>query len=647
MSSTLRLLALRIRTHDGWQEPYNLDAPLVALVGPVDRGKSSMLDCVAFAFGRDIREFRGAVEIQLVEVEVTVRIGSGVYRLNRSRFPRSSEVEIFDASGTPEGSFGLKDRGEKQSLSDWILERLGMDDRISAVRLPGDRRLTFADDVFSYCYLVQQDIDRHIVRPQERDTERRVVLKLLLNLTTAEYERTSGAVRDLRNKIRRLRRNMDLIRGYVDSSDVTNVAVVEQRLVQLRGDESVADADLAALKSDARLSSSFADKLRTEVMKARISMADAEYDLDGLRWELGKSENALREIVEALAHLEERDGAASRDSYRLHQIEALCPACSSSVDRNLPGRCYLCAQDLPEFAIKNERRRLEKRREDEDVRKRGLLLKCESAFALAEGAKIELHRLNEALKAKLLEIPVSPRVDEIADAAARLAAIRREIEVLEKIRSSHSELQRRDKEIENCEKEEKELLEQLHLAEAELEPIARVIDNLNSDFRAVVDGMDLPHATGQARIDPSTLLPLVDEQNFGQRGGGARAAVSIGYSLALLTYALGNSISLLPGLLMIDSPQKNFGANEYDTALAHRVYSQFLDYVDARYGSRLNSLDRPYQLIVVDNHIPKDMRHRFMMHDLSNGFIRNLANPHRRPESTDVAGLWSDDMSEE
>jgi energy-coupling factor transporter ATP-binding protein EcfA2 len=111
MSTLLQIRYVRIRTDDGWQEPYDLDAPVVAIVGPVDSGKSSLLDCIAFALGRDTEEFRGAVHRFLREVEVGIRVSSGRYILTRTR-KASSHVTVFDAAGTLTGRFPVRDPGD-------------------------------------------------------------------------------------------------------------------------------------------------------------------------------------------------------------------------------------------------------------------------------------------------------------------------------------------------------------------------------------------------------------------------------------------------------------------------------------------------------------------------------------------------------
>jgi hypothetical protein len=54
---------MRLQTNLGWQEPYEMDSDVVIAQGPVDRGKTSLLDAIAFAFGRDVR-FRGGLHFQ-------------------------------------------------------------------------------------------------------------------------------------------------------------------------------------------------------------------------------------------------------------------------------------------------------------------------------------------------------------------------------------------------------------------------------------------------------------------------------------------------------------------------------------------------------------------------------------------------------
>jgi hypothetical protein len=103
MAVEFRIVSVRVRTHRGWQEPYDLDSAIVVVWGPVDTGKTSLLDSIAFAFGRDV-EFRGVVARELREVQVRVQVGSSEYELNRSCRTKST-VKVSDAAGTAVGKW--------------------------------------------------------------------------------------------------------------------------------------------------------------------------------------------------------------------------------------------------------------------------------------------------------------------------------------------------------------------------------------------------------------------------------------------------------------------------------------------------------------------------------------------------------------
>lgn len=227
---------------------------------------------------------------------------------------------------------------------------------------------------------------------------------------------------------------------------------------------------------------------------------------------------------------------------------------------------------------------------------------------------------------------LAPLVDDIASATARIREIDTKIDTLRRLEEQHDRLDEQSSYIKGLQDAQAMRRGKLG-SDFTLEPEEDVLAQLNTTFQNIVMNIGLPHATGRARLDPATLLPLVDEQTFSQRGGGARVAVSVAYSLALLTYTLEREFSQLPSLLMIDSPQKNFGANKDDKALSHRVYEQFLNNMAERHKLANSRFSRPFQLIIVDNDIPADIRRRVRIISFSreSGFIQNLSDPHSDP----------------
>jgi hypothetical protein len=104
-----------------------------------------------------------------------------------------------------------------------------------------------------------------------------------------------------------------------------------------------------------------------------------------------------------------------------------------------------------------------------------------------------------------------------------------------------------------------------------------------------------------SRIDPATYLPVVRNQPYGQLSSkGAIALVMVAWHLAVLRYALSPG-SLVPRLLMLDSPLSQVGHDATD--------EQFKDQqiVDAFYTFLLKlhrEQGSDFQVIIVDNRPP-------------------------------------------
>jgi hypothetical protein len=625
VAALLQVRYVRVRTAQGWQEPHDLDAPVVAIIGPADTGKSSLLDSAAFAMGRDAEGFRGVVDKHLREVEVGIRTRTGSYALRRSR-RNASAVEVVDGSGTRLGRFPVKDAGDSaQTISSWLLEQVDLDDAFSAVRLPGGRTLDFPTALLPYCYLNQWDIDRHIIQSPRMDSTRYRVLRLALNLTTVDYERLSAEIKDVDADIVRRRRRATEIELFLDGSAATHREALEEEIRVLRGQEAEAKAWLAQLQGRVGTATGSAERERSQARAAHEEVGEAESALNSARRRHRAAQDKADEWEAALQEIASQEEAAARIAVGPHTPEMFCGNCGSCLhDRTpAPGQCYVCRGPLPAH-----------RREAEQARIEGNLALAREEAGQWEAKVLEAEqraqRAFDDLRTATANFDnatwdgVTPYVYAITQAAAELARMRQELASLDRIQDAHSRLREQFDQIAGMEKDQAERRQRLSLDATKVTPLEEVIDHLNGIFRTIIAGIDLPNSTGKARIDSRTLLPLVDEQEFRKRGGGARAAVSIAYSLALLTFARERADARLPAFLMVDSPQKNLGSNKDDKGLSRRVYERFIDYMgeldaDQRFG-------RPFQVIIVDNDIPTDIARRMKVvrFDRDNGFIRDL-----------------------
>jgi hypothetical protein len=587
-----------------------------------------MLDCIAFAMGRDGDGFRGVVDHYLRVVEVGVRVRTGTYVLRRSRHSLS-HVEVLDASGTSLGPFLVRgDPSGGPTISTWLLQQVGLDDSFSVVRLAGDKRLDFATSLLSYCYLTQDDIDRHIILPSRMEESRLVALRLMLKLTTPQYEKLSGDIKMADNKIKGLQRRAEIIRTFLEDAESTRSGTLQDRIAVLREQEAEAKVALAGLEVEARGATSSFERERRLVDDARSENSDAEVKLDVIRRQrdraLGKVQD-LRDQVDALQQITE---ASQRARTKPRQLELCCPECGGILQeaKPQPGHCRMCKGPLPPHRVEAELGRVEHELQQAEHAADQLedQVKVADDRARASWASLKSARsqFDECSRGS-----VAPYADELADSRSHLARIQQELSSLDRIQDAHGRLRQKFDEVDQLQKEQEERRQRLYLSDSNVGHSEDVLIQLNAIFRKIIRVIELPNATGSARLDESTLLPLVDEQAFGKRGGGARSAVSIAYSLALLTYAREAADVDLPTLLMVDSPKKNFGSNADDSALARRLYIRFLDYMSELTRSVASARsDRPFQLIIVDNDIHRDIARRIKIvrFDRQRGFIQAL-----------------------
>lgn len=635
MGKTLRIHELTIKDHRGWQGAYNLSGRLVGITGPIDRGKTSMVDCIGFVLGRTTH-FRGAVHDRVEAVRLELRIGEGTYRLERSR-RNPARVKISDHIGDHLGAFSVKSSTDEQSLSSWLLERLQLDDAFASVRPTSNRTLGFATDLLPYLHIRQEDIDRFIVRPHSGtdDAARIAVAKMLLRLTSPEYERLSAWAHDKNNVIERKTDKIKELRTFLQESSATAPESLAEDQERLRALEVAARKKLASLKADARQATRFADEARRDLRKSTLELDEVENELMSAERLHQDSTSKIKAIEESIEVLKPTRGQPEQLS-ALKVDPAKCCACGSDLThRVVPAdNCGVCTEPLPESARATERARL--------LQARRATVEARDKYARdREKARrnVERQRRNRDEAARRLDErlgeSVAPHVDALTAAAAELSSILAESSALKRVREPHDRLAVREEEVATLRDEVAAIEYRRDQAAAEIvaDP-DEVLDRLDSLFLHIVEAFHLPWASGRAHIDRSTLVPVVDEQDFAQRGGGSRTAVSVAYSLALLLCALEDPRVELPTFLILDSPQKNLGHNRHDQDLAERIYRWLTDYlllrreaVGERYGE--------FQLIVVDNDIPSTLRENFdaiVQFEGDQGFIQNLDFPHGEPD---------------
>ncbi|PRW62183.1 hypothetical protein [Actinopolyspora mortivallis] len=550
-------------------------------------------------------------------IELTARIGDETVRLRRGgRGNRHELVEVRDETGTLTHRLPVQSRNaSEETLSDWLLDLLGIRDKLNSVSLGrgGNAPLTF-DDLLHYLYLPQDSLDQRILFPASHDERRRALFDLLFDLSNPEWQKLQGEIRKVDKQIRSTKTQVNRFRNFLSESETTNVQAITSEIATLKQRERDAVNRLSQLRDNAQNADSAHAELRRELEAARARADTAEARVDQVDDELREA----RRRVTAL------DRESFETTSTISHVEH-CPACRTDLTgrETPPGHCGLCHEPLtaPESANAG----------NTDARQRAVdtvtstEARAGRARDEAKAARAEVDRLRTLLNERSATT-LAPFTDAISEAAAEVETIRTRLSMLDRLREPHDRIRQMQDEILDLRKQREELENRKN----EIAPLVvdkeSFFETLNNEFRDAIDIQQVPWYAGRARIDPDTYLPVVDGQSFHEHGSGVKCAIAVAYSVALMSYAIKFGPCDMPMLLVIDSPRKNVGNNDEDLAFSRRIYRNFLDQIAVR-----GELARPYQVIVADNDLPEDIAKQVKLVSFdypATPFIPGIEDPH-------------------
>ncbi|MFE1169254.1 hypothetical protein [Nocardiopsis sp. NPDC058789] len=565
----------------------NLDHPVMHVTGPVNTGKSTMVDAISFALGMNVK-WKLAARRELTQVELTLRIRGNLLTLRRST-RRSGSVDLLDAEGRLERSVPVVRRSvdEKPTLSDELLAWSGLKEILAPeqARSLGQKGFAF-DKVWPYLCRSQGGMDQHVV--MSSNTVRRDLFELLLGLSEPVKQVLQARIRESRNHREQRERELIAIKDHFENVD-------------------------APLPGEAR-------RLRE---KTRAQIAGVIAELEPLRareTEMLRAANALRQLVKetharfvraAISHREacadvgklaDRIAELNRDAHL--SGTGTCPACGQGLDRVVPeGHCHLCLQVAesvqeppggPAFRAELEQAR-------------GALSRAEGRAASASrtvDATAERAKEAEAELSRHDGAELAPLRAKIAELIRTQAGLEERLLSLGQLQAHYVRWQELEFDIQTARGEIEDLEADLKGVEQQIAQRRSEMDVLDAEFLAAIEGFKPPWFAGQAEVDRKTYLPVVDGQKFADLGGGTLAAVNAAYSLALVSFSRLASGAALPQLLILDSPTKNIGGNDQDQEFTNRILAGVVRVVDA--SREQKSLGQPTsQVIILDNDKPK------------------------------------------
>lgn len=579
MSVRMRVDDITLTT-DVEEYNFSLAGPCTVLDGPVGTGKSSLLELVKHALGGNA-VLTPVVRNEVRAVRARVNLNGNALILQRALGRAATSVEFRDPrdDGLVE-QFAMKSRPQQESVSDALLRLLG----IPVVAIPRARTrataasvpLTF-NDLYAYLYVEQQDIDRSVVHHTEvfREPKRRAVFELLFGLADPEQLAIETALGAIKDQLRAAEGRVAAVRTFLETATDQDEVMLRRRELVL-GERAAEAADsLERLRAEISASTSAHQSLRREVLSAEEEARQADEDLQAAETEVARREHLLAQMRVNLA----REDKARIASRRLSPLEfVVCPRCTQPLDEGRASAevCALCLQPDPlaglDFDIPLDD-------SDEQIFELEALLAravkdAHRARAVAEDANGKLSRLRTELDVATAQA-VTPRFNEVELLSATRAQSLAELKHIHNILNFWDELRALDAKVDSLEQERIRLEDSLARSKAKLEARRSVLHELGERFSATVGALKVPWASSGS-IDPRNYLPLVDGERFESLAvaGGTKTIVTVAYHLTLLGHALSHGNTLLPQMLVLDTPRKNLGSNPSDKEMGSRIYDR-------------------------------------------------------------------------
>lgn len=575
------------------------------IVGPVGVGKTSLLELIHWGLGGKA-QLSGAVEKVGRQLALTVQIGQQRFMLFRGIQRRKNQIAVHDIDGAPITVLRVGQPAEANSISKFLLDEL----KIPAVRVPRSRRnpagkhttISF-NDVYGYMYLPQTEIDRSTVNHLDgvRDPKRRSTFEVIYGLIDAEMAKLQVDIGNLSDEISKARSSIVEIEQFVDALELPPVEKLEERLRSSERVLSLRERELAEVRERMRGAG--------QAGSARRRAEDLAAELNGAISDRGAATTQREELERLSAQIaldEQRTVRSMMAGTELAAIEyRTCPRCLQDIHpQATPSEtCVLCQQPEPEslttVTLEDELDRLRGQRHESEV----LIDAARDQEASLEARVAELEALLATARTAAdheAEAAVAPFVDQVGKLSTEIGELRARLNADQDGLRLHQELEKRRVQLQKLVDRQAMLGARLEEEKARQQQALARVEELSVAFDDILQSLQLPWYE-PSYIDPKTYLPMVGGKKLEElSSGGMKVLVNDSYFLAGLAYALRvPEETLLPSMMIIDSPMKNFGAGQDDLNYSHRFYRWLWALQQERGANR-------FQLIIADNEIPQE-----------------------------------------
>ena len=530
--------------------------------GHTSTGKTSILEMIDYALGA--KEHKSYIEIgnSCSHVELVFTIADERYRIRRELFNFKAPA-IVESWNIEKNKFTFYNRCEIDSptnpkaLSYFLIEKLGL----ANMTISG-QAFSFRD-LFKYSYLKQTEIDNEDIlgeKTWEKDFKRRATFEIIFNIYDKALEEYRRELEAKKAELDTLVTKLSGIEEFLKNVDISNMQECIEQENKVKTQIAQLNQRLALLKSESVPNSDTITALKDRINKLKITLKETIEKKNDQEQYLSK----LRLLCNQYKSEIDKKELAIQGYFAFNQYEFLfCPNCLRPIgQKNNPEVCCLCGSEKNDengelFVTKKEITTLKRKTtellkfiESEDQKYDHLIhLENETKRALQE-EELELQHLSDDF--------ASPFLEEIECINYEIGKCNRQIFEMQKNLSMFEEVERYRGLIKSKASSIEIINSNIKVIKENAIDKDEIVRELSRVFGDILEKFEYPKL-GNAYIDPKKYLPYVRDRKYDDIGSLAGVTlITMAYYLSILIVGVTKFNHI--GLLIIDSPRKNLGA---------------------------------------------------------------------------------------
>ncbi|MET3162402.1 UNVERIFIED_ORG: hypothetical protein ABIB19_000790 [Arthrobacter sp. UYEF10] len=623
----LRLLGSTRSFDVDFREADGSSRPLSIIAGRTNTGKTSVLRFIEYALGAKTFPNHSEVLRQVRSVALELQTPDGIVTLERvlggnNAILYPSDIDSSDA--VTASTFVIDPTGHPDSVSQLLLATVGLQD-VKLKESPtqdesGTDRLGFRDVMGVCLYLNERVGSQQLLHSGNfmKELKLRQVVDAIYGVHDNDQAELARRIKEAQAALDNQRQAVELLQEFVAQQQPKPLVALEIEAEDLDKELRGIDKELRALGRREAAASAFASELRQRHAELAIQAAKTDAfvrDRLSLINRFGSLRAQYADDVRKLTLFVEAENAFDQLSVEI------CPACFNTLldaPNQDNGTCSLCHQsappqlDEPEEAasIRQDDSKQHARKELRAGKRR--YKELDDYWQRLNDELPTLHRNAEA--AALAEAEAGSSLDEATHAA--LTPFLGERNELQRRRQASLVLRSEatngiklrtglEARLTNLDRSRRNLdiLRQEQRDKKERPDRDAVLRQISERYAQILVEIQYPKVMQDGVLPPyldEKLVPYVRNQHFREASSGGQVLVSLAWMLSVFEIAYELNAAH-PGVLLIDTPQKNLGgaaddAEFADIHLVERVYAHLVGW--------LGTAGTGAQVIVVDNTPP-------------------------------------------